>query len=435
MTFSYAFYSYKGGSGRTTTLLNTVKYLINDLGASPSKPILLVDADLESAGMTYYFECEKRFTDELNTNNMMKRYDDIFTPANAPYILNKTKPEKESLFRSAEGFNKALQLDSFDTGAGRFSDVIGNVKLTNRHARMLKNILADALRQQLSEKRVERYERKYKGTNGTIWDLTDEIVRIDKMAIDEPTKEMLKTKTVIEFLPCTKFLDVTEFFTTVDENGKSDLEPNTVLFLGTDVSSSERVPRDHAVTNIDKLIELCEKNGYAAVVFDSGSGTQSSATALHATSDVIVYCLRATIQFVRATRDNIANFYETLTNSRDKINKSPEKKSVIIFPTAVPERTAEGEVLGRESFDSIESFSRNYDELIDGWFCDESRCLHEVQLFKWREKILGCKEMHSSPGDELYDIMDKYSHSDLPEDVKKAAQVYKELSEHLKKNS
>ena len=50
MTACYTFYSYKGGSGRTTTLLNTTKHLIDKMGASPQKPILLVDSDLESAG-------------------------------------------------------------------------------------------------------------------------------------------------------------------------------------------------------------------------------------------------------------------------------------------------------------------------------------------------------------------------------------------------
>ena len=63
MTACYTFYSYKGGSGRTTTLLNTTKHLIDELGANAEKPILLVDADLESAGLTYFFNAQEKFTD------------------------------------------------------------------------------------------------------------------------------------------------------------------------------------------------------------------------------------------------------------------------------------------------------------------------------------------------------------------------------------
>ena len=65
MTKCYTFYSYKGGSGRSTTSINTVKHLIDELGACKDHPILLVDSDLESAGLTYFFECEKKFTGRM----------------------------------------------------------------------------------------------------------------------------------------------------------------------------------------------------------------------------------------------------------------------------------------------------------------------------------------------------------------------------------
>lgn len=49
------YYSYKGGAGRTSTCYNTLPFLIEKFGASPDKPILVVDADLDSAGLTYLF--------------------------------------------------------------------------------------------------------------------------------------------------------------------------------------------------------------------------------------------------------------------------------------------------------------------------------------------------------------------------------------------
>ncbi|MBR2444028.1 MAG: ParA family protein [Clostridia bacterium] len=47
------FFSYKGGAGRSTTCLNTIPFLAEELEAYSSSPILLLDMDIESAGMTY----------------------------------------------------------------------------------------------------------------------------------------------------------------------------------------------------------------------------------------------------------------------------------------------------------------------------------------------------------------------------------------------
>ncbi|MBQ7879424.1 MAG: hypothetical protein IJ317_02120 [Clostridia bacterium] len=47
-----SFNSYKGGACRTTTCFNTVPYLAKVLGATKEKPLLIVDLDLDSMGMT-----------------------------------------------------------------------------------------------------------------------------------------------------------------------------------------------------------------------------------------------------------------------------------------------------------------------------------------------------------------------------------------------
>ena len=62
----FSFYSYKGGSGRSTTCVNTLLHLIRKMNAGPQHPILLVDTDLESAGLTYFFGCQKKFTARLS---------------------------------------------------------------------------------------------------------------------------------------------------------------------------------------------------------------------------------------------------------------------------------------------------------------------------------------------------------------------------------
>lgn len=56
------FFSYKGGAGRSTTCLNTLPYLANKCGASGDRPLLVLDMDIDSAGMTYLLEEQDHFS-------------------------------------------------------------------------------------------------------------------------------------------------------------------------------------------------------------------------------------------------------------------------------------------------------------------------------------------------------------------------------------
>ena len=51
-------FSYKGGAGRTTLALNVVPFLAQKLGASPEHPLILVDMDVDSCGITYFFDLQ-----------------------------------------------------------------------------------------------------------------------------------------------------------------------------------------------------------------------------------------------------------------------------------------------------------------------------------------------------------------------------------------
>lgn len=53
MAIITTFFSYKGGAGRSTTCLNTIPFLAEKTEAYKDAPILLLDMDIESAGMTY----------------------------------------------------------------------------------------------------------------------------------------------------------------------------------------------------------------------------------------------------------------------------------------------------------------------------------------------------------------------------------------------
>lgn len=48
-----SFFSFKGGSGRTSLLYNTLPFLTKTLQATPNEPIVVIDLDIDSKGLTY----------------------------------------------------------------------------------------------------------------------------------------------------------------------------------------------------------------------------------------------------------------------------------------------------------------------------------------------------------------------------------------------
>lgn len=53
-----SFFSYKGGAGRTSLLYNTLPFLAEALRATPEEPIVVIDLDIDSKGMTYLIDRE-----------------------------------------------------------------------------------------------------------------------------------------------------------------------------------------------------------------------------------------------------------------------------------------------------------------------------------------------------------------------------------------
>ena len=56
-----SFHSYKGGSCRSSTCINSLPFLVEQLGANAEHPILVVDTDIDSQGLTYLFNEESSF--------------------------------------------------------------------------------------------------------------------------------------------------------------------------------------------------------------------------------------------------------------------------------------------------------------------------------------------------------------------------------------
>ena len=66
-----SFFSYKGGAGRTTSTLNTCYYLVTEvLRPTIDNPLLIIDADTESAGISYLLT--KDITSSLLNNQSLQ---------------------------------------------------------------------------------------------------------------------------------------------------------------------------------------------------------------------------------------------------------------------------------------------------------------------------------------------------------------------------
>lgn len=66
------FFSYKGGAGRSTTCLNTIPFLAEESEAHAQTPILLMDMDIESAGMTYLLNQQDVFKGKYDVKEFLK---------------------------------------------------------------------------------------------------------------------------------------------------------------------------------------------------------------------------------------------------------------------------------------------------------------------------------------------------------------------------
>jgi cellulose biosynthesis protein BcsQ len=66
-----SFHSYKGGSGCTTTVINTLPFLIKELEVDSKHPILVVDGDLDSAGLTYLLGADEHFENAYDAKAML----------------------------------------------------------------------------------------------------------------------------------------------------------------------------------------------------------------------------------------------------------------------------------------------------------------------------------------------------------------------------
>lgn len=441
---AYTFYSYKGGSGRTTTAVNTVKHLAEVMCANSKNPILLVDADLESAGLTYFFNCEKRFTsvfdDSIHTNKVFAGESSFDCDnANGRRLFGIANEEtdiiaeatKQKLLKISEKSNIAITKESIDA---IFSDLYLTLKKCSMFKRIIEAVYCDVFSEKESGSKSEIYCNILNLYNkDSVLKLIKKLIAINREDISNKEKKEKKAYIINEFLPAVEFTDVSDYF---------DFPYGTVKFLGVDVRfDEEQILRNGSEQTILKFLEVCGEQNYTAVIFDSGAGVQSSAHILHSVSDVLVYCMRPAVQFLKGTIQQLKH-YEKLLRELCELKSDQKKKSVILLPTAVP-NSKNDDFLCSLNFNKILTEVNLYTDFVDTFFClnQGKESLNEVELFKWNECILGAScqlsdDKASFSNEVLAKHLSVYANENtMPEDAKQAYRVYRKLAEKLVENT
>ncbi len=444
----YAFYSYKGGSGRSTTCVNTILHLIKELKADPEHPILLVDSDLESAGLTYFFDCEKTFSSlSVNTTMLLSEKTDQLTPDNEQWVLL----GDESCYPSRK--ISKIVIDSLEAlGEKNAYELLHDITVYAPEDKVLSGIVESYVKCRKSEQDDPEavFSQDEPTENDVIIYKTYNIGRLlaklenVQRKKEEISEEMLlaqKRSALLEFLPATHFVDISGFF---------NCEEGTVRFLGVVLNyQGEQLLRNNADRMIGDFIKTCGKAGYRAVVFDSSAGVQSSAHALHEVADVIVYCLRPSQQFIKGTAMQLDNYRSALRRHKEKLEierahyegeavSAKNKKPIILLPTVVPKNDRYA-ALRDDSFEDIRTklLPQANRELIDDTFCTPQTALGEVEYFKWREQILGVPDGHHRFG-KTNSMAAQFSDENKvlsQEDTAGAYRTYQALAKRLVKNS
>lgn len=419
----FTFYSYKGGSGRSTTLVNTAKHLADILNADCEHPILLVDADLESAGLTYFFHCETKFTARIK-NTTLHAGKFLNTPMECfeGFKRSNTFARSNDLCYNEGKWNIANRLQTILEGYD-VHKALENVKLRETIGQIFLEIVEAEERYKRALDSQERPDENDAFLHKT-YNLKNLFNRLYDQNDPEKRRELIE-----EFLPTDSVVDVSNYF------GK---EKGTVKFIGVDVAfigEHAVVRNETASRNKNTISKVCGEEGFSAILFDCGAGVQSTAHVLNHVSDVMVYCMRPTLQFVSGTATQLGNYQECLENTA--ISKGQGLKSVILLPTAVPAVNEQTRSLDKVSFWRIEDTVSAYKSFVDDTFCAYEQSLHEVDVFKWREVVLGTEivNIDKLSEDAIKTLSCYASYDTMPDDARNAYNTYRRLAERLVYNA
>lgn len=108
---SISFFSYKGGAGRTTLAFNTIPYIIDELKPTPKNPIVLIDLDIDSKGMSFLLDRASA----VNTIQVLKNdiEPDFCDPKTVSIV-------RHPFFKSLAAVGSAFGMDEKDDAAVLF---------------------------------------------------------------------------------------------------------------------------------------------------------------------------------------------------------------------------------------------------------------------------------------------------------------------------
>lgn len=102
-----SYFSYKGGAGRSSLAYNTIPYLVKELNASPKRPVILMDLDLDSAGITFLLKKQGVDTDKYSIQEALSSSvsSSLYTPEIFPI-------EQHPIFKRCIPVGKCFGLDN-----------------------------------------------------------------------------------------------------------------------------------------------------------------------------------------------------------------------------------------------------------------------------------------------------------------------------------
>lgn len=108
-----SYFSYKGGSGRSSLAYNTIPFLVKELNASSKHPIIVVDLDVDSAGLSYLLVPEligkKKTQEKIETstyNGLIEEKQYITTNALIDLKKRNLFDEYDYIYKQSDDFNQ-----------------------------------------------------------------------------------------------------------------------------------------------------------------------------------------------------------------------------------------------------------------------------------------------------------------------------------------
>jgi len=376
-----SFYSYKGGAGRTTCTANFVYHYAKNADTNEKNPVILIDMDVDSAGLTNFINHSDRTNQSVwNIINILNENKlNLSTNTNLDILLQKDKKGNisnlfiESLINYIKSLNNPQ--NDFDI------KLINELKKCNDIRESLNNYIDNLDDDTLNEYVEVFYKSLIKRELGNRY---------------------IKNKIESAF-PAFGLSDVSEYF---------NCDERSILFLGASQISDEVYNYDTACKRFNATIEALEAHfkGNLTIVIDSSSGCQPSALIAHEVSDVLIYCMRLTRQFRSGTQTHLKYMFERFFNERD-IDNIPK---VIILPVAVPKYTDVNHPLALKRDNAMNNMRAYMDNINKQYETqsiiqfvsdndnnkDDSNCIQEVEIFKWNEQILKQSEYENFQDDE-----------------------------------